>query len=130
MKVFLQIIAWLGALIVCLSVPLAYSAGNYNVDMYSMGLFFSAVICAFGVFLLLLGGLISKGRLLWVAAVSFGIVYIAVLPRSWIPHETIIRSVGWLDWRTCLISAFPGIVCIMGGILMRRLTIKSRKITN
>ncbi len=119
MKVFLQIIAWLGASIVGLSVPLAYSSGGFNVGMYEMGLFFSVTVCAFGVFLLLLGGIISRGRFLWIAAVFVGIAYISVLPRSWIPHETVFRSVGWMDWRACLMSAFPAIVCIMGGILMR-----------
>jgi hypothetical protein len=127
LKIFLQIIAWLGALIIGLSVPLAYSSGGFNVDMYEMGLLFSAFTCAIGVFLLLLGGLISRGRFLWMVTLFVGIAYIAVLPRVWMPHETIVRSVGWMDWMGCLMSAFPGLVCIIGGILMRWLTLRSNK---
>ena len=127
MKVFLQIIAWLGVLIVGLSVPLTYSCGGANVGMYGMCLFFSAMICALGVFLLLLGGLISRGRFLWIAAVFAGIAYIAVLPRTWIPHETLYGSVGWMGWKEWLLSSLPGLICITGGILMRWLTLRSNR---
>jgi len=33
LKIFLQIIAWLGALIVVLSIPLAYSTSGFNVGI-------------------------------------------------------------------------------------------------
>ena len=125
MKVFLQIIAWVGVLIVGLSIYVAYGAGGFNVGMYEMGLFFASALCAIGVFLLLLGGFISRGRFLWIAALVMGVAYLAVLPRSWMPHETIFRSVGWMDWRACIMNAFPAVVCIVGGILMRLRSKKS-----
>jgi len=127
MKTFLKAIAWLGVLIVGISVPLAYSCGKFNIGMYGMCLFFSAAICAIGVFLLLLGGLISKGRFLWIAALVVGIAYFAVLPRTWAPHETIVGLQGWMDWRIILMSAFPGLVCIVGGVLMWWLMLRSNR---
>lgn len=108
MKVFLQIIAWLGVLIIVLAIPVAYGAGGFNVDMYGMGLLFAAMICLIGVFLLLLGGLISKGRFLWMVTLLVGVAYLAVLPRAWMPHNKIDGRVGWLDWRLCLMSALHG----------------------
>jgi glucose-6-phosphate-specific signal transduction histidine kinase len=60
-KVFFNSIAWLGALVTGLSIPLAYSSGGYNVDMYEMGLDFAMIVCALGVLLFILGGLISRG---------------------------------------------------------------------
>ena len=124
MKVFLQIIAWLGVLIIALAIIVAYGAGGFNVDMYGMGLLFAAMICLIGVFLLLLGGLISKGRFLWMVTLLAGVAFLAVLPRAWMPHNKIDGRVGWLDWRLCLMSLFPGLVCIVGGILMRWLTLR------
>ena len=59
LKVFLQIIAWLGVLIIALAVSIAYGAGGFNVDMYGMGLGVAAIICLVGVLLLLLGGFIK-----------------------------------------------------------------------
>jgi hypothetical protein len=108
-------------------VPLVYSTGGYNVDMYELGLFFSAMICTIGVFLLLLGGLIFRGRFLWIITLLVGIAYLAALPRVWIPHEIIMGRVGWVNWFGCLFSAFPGLVCIMGGVLIQWLAIRSNK---
>ena len=129
MKIFLLVIAWLGVLIVGASVPLAYSCGKFNIGMYGMCLFFSAAICAIGVVLLLLGGLISKGRFLWIAALVVGIAYLAVLPRTWAPHETIVGLQGWMDWKNILLSAAPGLVCVVGGILIRWLTLRSNRLS-
>lgn len=122
MKVFLQIIAWLGVLIIALAISIAYGAGGFNVDMYGMGLGVAAIICLVGVLLLLLGGFISQGRFLWIITLIAGVTYLVALPRVWMPHNKIGGNVGWMDWRLSLMSAFPGIVCIIGGILMRWLT--------
>jgi len=73
----------------------------------------------------LAGGLFtSQGRFLWIITLIAGIAYLVVLPRVWMPHNKIGGNVGWMDWRLSLMSAFPGIVCIIGGILMRWFTHK------
>jgi len=126
LKVFLQIIAWLGVLIIALAVSIAYGAGGYNVDMYGFGLMVAAIICLVGVYLLLLGGFKSRSRFLWIITLLAGIAYVGVLPRVWMPHEKIGGNVGWLDWRLSLISAFPGLACVVGGILMRWHVLKHR----
>jgi len=128
MKILLKVIAWIGVLIVVISVPLAYSCGGFNVGMYGMCLFASSMICTLGVVLLLLGGLISKGRFIWIAAIFAGIAYLTVLPRTWAPHETIGGMQGWMDWKQCLLSSLPGLVCIIGGILMRWLKLRSNRL--
>ena len=125
MKVFLQIIAWLGVVIIALSIPVAYGAGGYNVDMYGMGLGLASMACDIGAVLFLLGGLISRGRFLWQIGLIEGIVYVAVLPRSWAPHETAFRSVGWMGWGLILMTVLPGILILAGSIWMRRLRNKS-----
>lgn|ERR1035437_272554 len=129
MKVFLQIIAWLGVVIIALSVPVAYGAGGYNVDMYEMGLGFASMVCDVGAVLFLLGGLISRGRFLWQIGLIAGIIYIAVLPRSWVPHETVVRSVGWMGWGLILMAVLPGVLIVVGSIWMRRLRNKSNNST-
>ncbi len=121
LRITLQFIAWIGALIVGLSVVMMYGAGGYNVDMVGMAVGFSATMCFIGVFFLLLGGLISRGRFLWMITLLVGIAYIAVLPRVWVPHETKYGRVGLMSVDTFVISAFPGVVCIIGGIWMRSL---------
>jgi len=125
LRVFLQIIAWLGALIIGLAVSMVYSAGGFDVDMYGMGLLIATMVCFLGVFLLLLGGLTSRGRFLWIITLLVAIAYLAVLPRVWMPHQKIEQNVGWLDWQDCVFSAFPGVICFIGGIIMRRLTFKN-----
>ena len=119
MKVFFQIVAWLGVLIIALAVAVAYDAGGYNVDMYGFGLMVAAIICLVGVYLLLLGGFKSRSLFLWIITLIAGITYLVVLPRVWMPHNKIGGNVGWLDWRLSLMSAFPGLACVVGGILMR-----------
>ena len=51
MKVFGNIIAWPGALIVALSIVLAFSSGGYNFDLYEMGLDFAMMVAFFGLLL-------------------------------------------------------------------------------
>ena len=126
MKVFFQIVAWLGVLIIALAVAVAYDAGGYNVDMYGFGLMVAAIICLVGVYLLLLGGFKSRSHFLWIITLIAGIAYLVVLPRVWMPHYKIGGSVGWLDWRLVVISAFPGIVCVVGGVFMRWHILKHR----
>jgi hypothetical protein len=126
MKVFFQIVAWLGALIIALAVSIAYDVGGFNVDMYGFGLMVAAFFCLVGVFLLLLGGFISQGRFLWVVTLLAGIVYLVILPRVWMPHAKIGGNVGWLDWRLSLISVFPGLTCVVGGVFMRWQVLKYR----
>ena len=128
MKIVWQIIAWLGILVIAISIPLAFSCGGYNVDMYEMGLFFTMLICAAGVFLFLIGGLISKGCFLWQIALIESIAYIAVLPRTWIPHSTAFLNPMWMSWYNSLLSAFAALVCIIGCLFMRWLTHRSRNI--
>ncbi len=116
MKTILEILAWIGLAIVGLSIPVAYSAGGFRVDMYTMGLGFAMLIGLAGALLFLLGGLITKPPFLWIAAIIVGVAYIAVQVRAWVPHETAIRSLGWLDWQSCIAFATPGLLSIAGGV--------------
>jgi hypothetical protein len=127
MKVFFQIVAWLGVLIIALAVAVAYDAGGYNVDMYGFGLMVAAIICLVGVYLLLLGGFKSRNHFLWIITLIAGMAYLVVLPRVWMPHNKIGGNVGWLDWRLSLISAFPGLACVVGSILMRWHVLRQRQ---
>ena len=126
MKVFFQIVAWLGVLIIALAISITLDVGGFNVDMYGFGLMVAAIICLVGVYLLLLGGFKSRRHFLWIITLIAGIAYLVVLPRVWMPHNKIGGSVGWLDWRLVVISAFPGIVCVVGGVFMRWHILKHR----
>jgi formate-dependent nitrite reductase membrane component NrfD len=126
MKVFFQIVAWLGVLIIALAISITLDVGGFNVDMYGFGLMVAAIICLVGVYLLLLGGFKSRSHFLWIITLIAGIAYLVVLPRVWMPHNKIGCSVGWLDWRLVVISAFPGIVCVVGGVFMRWHILKHR----
>jgi hypothetical protein len=72
MKVFFQIVAWLGVLIIALAVSVAYDVGGFNVDMYGFGLMVAAIFCLVGVYLLLLGGFKSRSRFLWIITLDCG----------------------------------------------------------
>lgn len=76
-KVFLNVIGWVGFAIIGVSLPLIYSCASPNVGMIGMCLVFSSWIAGLGVMLLLIGGFLSKWRYWWIVALVIGIAYIS-----------------------------------------------------
>jgi len=126
MKVFFQIVAWLGALIIALAVSIAYDVGGFNVDLYGFGLMVAAFFCLVGVFLLLLGGFYFPGSFSVGCNFIGGYSLSCHTSTSVDAHAKIGGNVGWLDWRLSLISVFPGLTCVVGGVFMRWQVLKYR----
>ena len=124
-KILWYIVASMGALIMAVSVALAYSTGRYYFAMYDLGLMLTSLFCDLGVFLLLLGSFFLSSRFLWIAPIVLGLAYLAVLPQVWAPHATAYGNVGWMDLGTIIFTAFPAVVSIGGGVTMRWVTFRT-----
>ena len=128
-KIFLNVIGWIGFVIIGISLPLIYSCAGPNVDMIGMCLGFSSWIAAVGVVLLLIGGFLSKWRYWWIVALFIGIAYVsASIPGLYAMEAResgrcaefqLEYKVNYYIW---IMVFLPGLVCIIGGIFMKWLS--------
>jgi len=121
MKIFLNVIGWIGFVIMGVSLPLIYSCAGPNVGMIGMCLAFFSWIGALGALLLLIGGFLSKWRYWWIVALVMGVAYISAS----IPGLYRMEAGYAIDYRLCIMVfmvLLPGLACIIGGILMRWLS--------
>ena len=119
MKV-LGAIAWVGVGIVALGTPLAYSSSETMINWgltAGFGFQLSLIMAISGTLLVLTGDFIAKPRYLWIAAVVVGFAYISAFYGGillW--GETLVGGLSLLFFLS------PGLACIIGGIVMWRLS--------
>jgi len=90
-----------------------------------MCLIFSSWIGALGVVLLLTGGFLSRWRYWWIVALVMGVAYVsASIPGLWKCAEHPLKYA--LNYGTWIMVLLPGLACIIGGIVMQRLSRKGK----
>ena len=133
MKIFLNVIGWIGFGIIGVSLPAVYSCAGPKVDMIGMCLIFSSWIGALGVVLLLIGGFLSRWRYWWIVALVMGVAYVSASIPGLYAMEA--REAGRyaesqleyaIDYRLWIMVLLPGLVCIIGGIVMQWLSRRRR----
>jgi hypothetical protein len=117
MKV-LRVVAWVGigvmvgaltfAFYVCISPP-KVSEG------WVLLMVFATIPGILGTLLVLIGGFVSKPRYLWIASIIVGTLFISSFYRS--AHHGLL---------TYILFTSPGLVCIIGGIVMGWLSRKGK----
>ena len=121
MMKILKVVAWVGAGIMALGTPLAFSCSESLMSIGPRGAGvawwgFTWILGGIGTLLLLVGGFISKPRFLPLGAIVIGLVYISsfygLLLYS-LENGTILGFIPVL---------LPGLACIIGGIVMWRLS--------
>lgn len=133
MEACLKVVAWVGVGIIALGTPLAFSSSETIVNWGStagFGFQLALILAIPGTLLVLIGGFIAKPRYLWIGAVVVGLTYISsfygvFLSLMPVPVETneLIRGSSLL-----LLLLSPGLACIIGGIVMWRLSRMSSKV--
>jgi hypothetical protein len=125
-KIFLNILGWIGFILIGISLPLIYTCAGPNVGMIGMCLGFFSWVCGLGVVLLLIGGFLSRWHYWWIVALVMGMAYIlASIPGLYANEATEAKRCAELqlqyrmDYYLWFIVLLPGLVCIMGGILMK-----------
>ena len=137
MKTFLKIIAWMGLAIMGFSTVLQLSDSWNSVfppPDYTMrsGLDFSPFfffIAAFGLVLMLIGGVLARPRFFWIAAIIIGFLNIASFFGVWpVLHSRIHhKQIGAFFFE--LSYGLPGLLAILEGIILRFLE-RKRKVHN
>jgi len=121
----LRIIAWLGVGLVVLGLPLSFYSSVLMTrgDLDSTnGYWIAYMLAIFGVVLLVVGGIITRPRFLWIAAIIAGIAYIASL-YGWLgDNEAGLTGV--------IMVILPGLIYILLGLLIRRFSRKRKKAGN
>lgn len=126
MKIFLNVIGWIGFAIIGISLPLLYTCAGPNVGMIGMCLGVFSWIGDLGVVLLLIGGFLSKWRYWWIVALVMGVAYISASIPGLYANE--VREAArcaeyqlayQIDYYLWTIVLIPGLSCIIGGIIMK-----------
>ena len=120
-KTRLKIAAWVAVGIILLGTPLAFSYSKSLISIGPRGVGvawwgFTWILGGIGTVILLVTGFISKPRFLAVGAVVVGLIYISSfygLILHSLQNDTIPGSIPVL---------LPGLACIIGGIVMQRLS--------
>lgn len=94
--------------------------------MIGMCLGFFSWVCGLGVVLLLIGGFLSRWRYWWIVALVMGAAYIlASIPGLYANEAreaarcTECQLEYRIDYRLLIMVLSPGLVCIIGGIIMK-----------
>ncbi|MCJ7515713.1 MAG: hypothetical protein MUO89_07100 [Dehalococcoidia bacterium] len=126
MRIFLNVIGWIGVVIMGISLPLIYTCAGPNVGMISMCLGFFSLIGDLGMLLLLIGGFLSKWRYWWTVAMVIGVAYIVASIPGIYTNEAYdaARCAEYQltyrpDYFFCSIVLIPGLACIIGGVIMK-----------
>ena len=122
----LTIVAWLGIGIIALGMPLAFSSSATLMSRGSIGTgvgwWVAWILGILGTVLLLIAGFISKPRFLPLGAMVIGLVYISsfygIVPW-WLEMNKLAEGLA-----TYLA---PGLACIIGGIVLQRLSNRLNK---
>ena len=126
MKIFLNVIGWIGFAIIGIALPLLYTCAGPNVGMIGMCLGVFSWIGDLGVVLMLIGAFLSRWRYWWIVALVMGVAYIsASIPGLYAMEAREVArcaeyqlayQINYYLWTIVLI---PGLACIIGGIIMK-----------
>jgi len=124
MRKALRVVAWIGVGIIILGTPLSFSFSSSLMSIGPMGIGvawwgFTWILGTLGTVLLLVGGFIAKPRYLWIGAIVVGLLYISSFYGGilwWVETNKLARG---------LAVSSPGLACIIGGIVMWRLSRRS-----
>lgn len=127
MKACLKVAAWVGVGIIALGTPLAFSCSESLTSIGPRGAGvawwgFTWILGGIGTVLLLVGGFIAKPRFLPLGAIVIGLVYVSSF-YGFILYS--LENGTILDFIPVL---SPGLACIIGGIVMWRLSRMSSKV--
>jgi hypothetical protein len=122
MKKFLKILAWFGLFFILPGLIFSYSSSRVWISTghlgsgfgYAIALFFGAI----GAIFALIGGFTSRPDKFWIALIVVGIIYIGSFYGYFLGND---GEVGIEFISGCLVMSLPGIACIIGGIIIRRL---------
>ena len=118
----LKILAWVGVGVIALGLPLSFYSsvlatrgdlGSYN------GYWIAYTISILGVVLMVMGGVITRPRFYWLAAIIIGIAYIASL-YGWLGNN----SAGFTGM---IMVILPGLAAILVGLFVYRLSGRRKK---
>jgi 4-amino-4-deoxy-L-arabinose transferase-like glycosyltransferase len=121
MKTFFKILAWFGLCFILPGLIFSYSSSSVSVSRgdlgsgigYAAALLFGAI----GTVLALIGRFISRPDKFWIALIVVGIAYIASFYGFFAdPREGGIKFIS-----ASIVMSLPGIVCIIGGIIISKL---------
>ncbi len=114
---FLSILGWLGVGFIALGLPLSFSSSSTWTSTghlgSGVGYMLALMLGVLGALLILIGGFIARPPYLWLGAILIGLVYISSF-YGWIKEDT--GNPGWI------FSILPGLICIIGGVVMARLS--------
>ena len=121
MKACLKVAAWVGVGIVALGTPLAFSCSESLMSIGPRGAGvawwgFTWILGGIGTVLLLAGGFIAKPRFLPLGAIVIGLVYVSSF------YGFILYSLENGTFLGFIPVLLPGLACIIGGIVMWRLS--------
>jgi hypothetical protein len=119
--ILLKIGAWFGLVLIALGLPLSFSSSSTWINTGQLGsgigYWLSWLLAVAGVLLIIIGGIITRPRFLWIGAILVGSIYIASF-YGWIAKES--EPILFL-------ILLPGIVCIVGGGIIQILGKRSRE---
>jgi len=118
----LRIGAWFGLVLIALGLPLSFSSSSTWINTgqlgSGLGYWLSWLLALAGVLLIIIGGIITRPRFLWIGAILVGSIYIGSF-YGWMAKES--EPILFL-------ILLPGIVCVVGGGLIQVLRKKRRGI--
>ena len=112
----------MGVGLVATGLPFAFYSSSLltNDELYSNnGYRIAYILSIIGVIMMSLGGVITRPRFLWQVSIITGIVYIASL-YGWLLN-------GDADFMGVVMVLLPGLVCIILGLMLRRIPGKRKK---
>ena len=116
----LKVIAWVGLLFIVVGFPLSFSSSSQLANTGQLGsgvgFWLAWMLGIFGTLLVLIGGFIARPRYLWIGSIVIGLVYILSF-YGIIPWWAERNQLAWLP-----VYLSPGLACIIGGIVMQRLS--------
>ncbi len=120
-KTCLKIASWVAIGIILLSTPLAFSYSKSLISIGSRGVGvawwgFTWILGGIGTVALLVTSFISKPRFLPVGAVAVGLIYLSSF------YGLILYSLENGTIATSIPTLLPGLVCVIGGIVMQQLS--------
>lgn len=137
MKIFLTVLAFVGLAFVMLGTAgvdrevqlrltapkSAYLPGSMYFEWSGLFIIVCWVLASLGALLALTGGLIARPRYLWIPLIAIGIIYVLSMGMC-----SYLSKVPWgagyqidvINIALKLMLLLPGIVCIIGGLVLRK----------
>lgn len=149
MRIIITILACLGIAIVVVGTIFAwFSASSYlsasesawsqphSFEFSGLGYLYGFVIGLIGSVFCLIGGLIAKPRFLWLALITFGILYcipfilaMIYLPYKRMQYPNVYPDASYTSELRAIVYLIPGFVLIIVGLIISRTKAKVTAIT-